>query len=198
MRVGLLGSGLTPAKLGTIFARVRHEVIFITHEARTNSGGWRATHKPRARRHGDVMSNKKIWFITGTSRGIDVDFAKAALGLFGFEFCTAYAASKFGLEGWMESLHAEVAPFDSHHYHRQPRVLPHGAPPEAIDELRRAVHRGYDERRVKQLEFWKAQNGQQSGDPAKLARALIMIGSQEPPPGRELRLANLVILRGGR
>ena len=29
----------------------------------------------------------------------------------GFEFCTAYAASKFGLEGWMESLHAEVAPF---------------------------------------------------------------------------------------
>src|SRR5512132_4389550 len=32
-------------------------------------------------------------------------------GLVGFEFGTAYAASKFGLEGWMESLHAEVAPF---------------------------------------------------------------------------------------
>ena len=29
----------------------------------------------------------------------------------GFEFVSAYAASKFGLEGWMESLHAEVAPF---------------------------------------------------------------------------------------
>jgi len=29
----------------------------------------------------------------------------------GFEFVTAYAASKFGLEGWMESLQAEVAPF---------------------------------------------------------------------------------------
>ena len=28
----------------------------------------------------------------------------------GFEFVTAYAASKFGLEGWMESLQAEVAP----------------------------------------------------------------------------------------
>src|SRR4029078_5864325 len=28
-------------------------------------------------------------------------------GLVGFEFGTAYAASKFGLEGWMESLHAE-------------------------------------------------------------------------------------------
>jgi hypothetical protein len=41
----------------------------------------------------------------------------------------------------------------------------------------------YDERRAKQLEFWKAQDGQQSGDPAKLARALI-IASQVPPPRR--------------
>jgi NAD(P)-dependent dehydrogenase (short-subunit alcohol dehydrogenase family) len=32
-------------------------------------------------------------------------------GLVGFEFCSAYAASKFGLEGWMESLEPEVAPF---------------------------------------------------------------------------------------
>src|SRR5512133_844127 len=31
-------------------------------------------------------------------------------GFLGFEFCSAYAASKFGLEGWMESLQAEVAP----------------------------------------------------------------------------------------
>jgi NAD(P)-dependent dehydrogenase (short-subunit alcohol dehydrogenase family) len=29
----------------------------------------------------------------------------------GFDFVTASAASKFGLEGWMESLHAEVSPF---------------------------------------------------------------------------------------
>src|SRR5580692_1849709 len=32
-------------------------------------------------------------------------------GLVGFEFGSAYAASKFGLEGWMASLHAELAPF---------------------------------------------------------------------------------------
>jgi NAD(P)-dependent dehydrogenase (short-subunit alcohol dehydrogenase family) len=29
----------------------------------------------------------------------------------GFDFVSAYAASKFGLEGWMESLHTEIAPF---------------------------------------------------------------------------------------
>jgi NAD(P)-dependent dehydrogenase (short-subunit alcohol dehydrogenase family) len=35
-------------------------------------------------------------------------------GLVGFEFCSAYAASKFGLEGWMESLEPEAAPFGIH------------------------------------------------------------------------------------
>src|SRR6185436_20544729 len=35
-------------------------------------------------------------------------------GLVGFEFGTAYAASKFGLEGWMESLQPEVEPFGIH------------------------------------------------------------------------------------
>ena len=59
----------------------------------------------------------------------------------GFDFVTAYAASKFGLEGWMESLQAEVAPFGISHDHRQSRILSHGAPHGAIDELRRAVHR---------------------------------------------------------
>jgi hypothetical protein len=39
----------------------------------------------------------------------------------------------------------------------------------------------YDERRAKQLEFWKSQKGQQPGDPAKLAQALLAIASQEPP-----------------
>jgi NAD(P)-dependent dehydrogenase (short-subunit alcohol dehydrogenase family) len=32
-------------------------------------------------------------------------------GLMGFEFNSAYCAAKFGLEGWMEALQAEVAPF---------------------------------------------------------------------------------------
>src|SRR6266571_798625 len=31
-----------------------------------------------------------------------------------FDFVTAYAASKFGLEGWMESLRVEIAPFGIH------------------------------------------------------------------------------------
>jgi NAD(P)-dependent dehydrogenase (short-subunit alcohol dehydrogenase family) len=35
-------------------------------------------------------------------------------GIVGQEFCTAYAAAKFGVEGWIESLAPEVAPFGIH------------------------------------------------------------------------------------
>ncbi|WP_368668047.1 SDR family NAD(P)-dependent oxidoreductase [Geobacillus sp. BMUD] len=35
-------------------------------------------------------------------------------GLAGFEYNEAYCASKFGLEGWMESLRHDVAPFGIH------------------------------------------------------------------------------------
>src|SRR5206468_2282877 len=38
----------------------------------------------------------------------------SSAGLVGVEFCSAYAAAKFGVEGWTESLQAEVAPFGIH------------------------------------------------------------------------------------
>ena len=50
----------------------------------------------------------------------------------------------------------------------------------------------YDERRAKQLDFWKARNGRQSGDPTKLARALIIIASQGPPPRRFIAGADAI------
>ena len=37
----------------------------------------------------------------------------------GFDFVSAYAASKFGLEGWMESLQAEVATVWHPHHHQR-------------------------------------------------------------------------------
>src|SRR3954463_8689001 len=42
--------------------------------------------------------------------GLVVTMSSTA-GILGQEFCTAYAASKFALEGWSESLTPEVAPF---------------------------------------------------------------------------------------
>ena len=118
----------------------------------------------------------------------------SAAGLVGFEFCSAYAASKFGVEGWMESLHAEVAPFGISTTIVNPGFFRTELLTEQSTQYAELSIQDYDERRAKQLEFWKAQNGKQSGDPAKLARALITISSQEPPPRRFIAGADAVAI----
>ena len=110
----------------------------------------------------------------------------------GFEFVSAYAASKFGLEGWMESLHAEVAPFGITTTVVNPGFFRTELLTEQSTNYAEPSIGDYDERRAQQLEFWKAQNRQQSGDPAKLARALIVIASQEPPPRRFIAGADAI------
>src|SRR6478672_2332844 len=116
----------------------------------------------------------------------------SSAGLSGFEFGTAYAASKFGLEGWMASLHAEVAPFGITTTLVNPGFFRTELLTEQSTNYAEPSIADYDERRAKQLEFWKAQNVQQSGDPAKLARALIAIASQEPPPRRFIAGADAI------
>jgi NAD(P)-dependent dehydrogenase (short-subunit alcohol dehydrogenase family) len=101
-------------------------------------------------------------------------------------------ASKFGLEGWMESLHAEVAPLGITTTIVNPGFFRTELLTEQSTNYAEPSIGDYDERRAKQLEFWKAQNGQQSGDPAKLARALIIIASQEPPPRRFIAGADAI------
>ena len=116
----------------------------------------------------------------------------SSAGLSGFEFGTAYAASKFGLEGWMESLHPEVAPFGITTTIVNPGFFRTELLTEQSTNYAEPSIKDYDERRAKQLDFWKAQNGKQSGDPAKLARALITIASQEPPPRRFIAGADAI------
>src|SRR5215207_5601588 len=93
----------------------------------------------------------------------------------GFDFVSAYAASKFGLEGWMESLHAEVAPFGITTTIVNPGFFRTELLTEQSTNYAEASIKDYDERRGPLVEYWKAQNGNQSGDPAKLARAIMTI-----------------------
>jgi NAD(P)-dependent dehydrogenase (short-subunit alcohol dehydrogenase family) len=110
----------------------------------------------------------------------------------GFEFVSAYAASKFGLEGWMESLQAEVAPFGINTTVVNPGFFRTELLTEQSTNYAKPSIADYDERRGPLVEYWKAQNGRQSGDPAKLARALITIASQEPPPRRFIAGADAI------
>ena len=105
-------------------------------------------------------------------------------GLIGFEFGTAYAASKFGLEGWMQSLQAEIEPFGIDTITVNPGFFRTELLTEESTNFAEGTIKDYNERRAKQMAFWKGYNGQQSGDPAKLAKALISISAQEKPPRR--------------
>jgi NAD(P)-dependent dehydrogenase (short-subunit alcohol dehydrogenase family) len=110
----------------------------------------------------------------------------------GFEFVSAYAASKFGLEGWMESLQAEVAPFGITTTIVNPGFFRTELLTEQSTNYAEPSIADYDERRGPLVEYWKAQNGQQSGDPVKLARALISIASHERPPRRFIAGADAI------
>jgi len=116
----------------------------------------------------------------------------SSAGLAGFEFCTAYSASKFGLEGWMEALHTEIAPFGITTTIVNPGFFRTELLTERSTNYAEPSIEDYGERRAKQLEFWKAQNGLQTGDPAKLARALVLLSNQEPPPRRFIAGADAI------
>jgi NAD(P)-dependent dehydrogenase (short-subunit alcohol dehydrogenase family) len=63
-------------------------------------------------------------------------------GIVGQEFCSAYAASKFGLEGCMESLRFEVEPFGIQTTFVEPGFFRTRPAHEGVHRLRRPLDRG--------------------------------------------------------
>ncbi len=105
-------------------------------------------------------------------------------GLIGQEFCTAYAASKFALEGWMESLTPEVAPYGVRTMLVEPGFFRTDLlTPESTSYAQPSID-DYIERTKQTVTAWNAMNGQQGGDPAKLATALVQLVSSDEPPLR--------------
>jgi NAD(P)-dependent dehydrogenase (short-subunit alcohol dehydrogenase family) len=113
-------------------------------------------------------------------------------GLMGFEFCTAYSASKFGLDGWMEALQTEVAPFGIETMIVNPGFFRTELLTEESTSYAEPTVEDYHERRTAQIAFWRSQNGKQGGDPAKLARALITLTDQDELPRRFLAGADAI------
>src|ERR671928_838465 len=115
-------------------------------------------------------------------------------GLMGFEFNSAYAAAKFGLEGWMESLQPEVAPFGIYTTIVNPGMFRTELLTEQSATYAEPSIEDYAERGAAQQEGYEAQNKRQAGDPAKLAQALVMIAGQQPPPRRFIAGADAVAI----
>jgi NAD(P)-dependent dehydrogenase (short-subunit alcohol dehydrogenase family) len=127
-----------------------------------------------------------------TQRSGHIISISSSAGLAGFEFCTAYSASKFGLEGWMEALQAEVAPFGIATTIVNPGFFRTELLTEESTQYAETSIADYAERTAAQQAFWRSQNGKQGGDPAKLAKALITIASAAPPPRRFIAGADAI------
>jgi len=103
--------------------------------------------------------------------GLVVTISSTA-GISGQVFCTAYAASKFALEGWMESLTPEIAPLGIRTMLVEPGFFrTELLTPESTSYAEPSIE-DYAERTTQTVAAWKGMNGKQGGDPAKLAAAL--------------------------
>jgi len=105
-------------------------------------------------------------------------------GIAGGMFCTAYAAAKFGIEGWMESLAPEIAPFGISTMLVEPGFFrTELLTPESTTYAQPSID-DYVERTRETVAAWSSMDGKQGGDPAKLADALVQLAELEEPPVR--------------
>ncbi len=127
-----------------------------------------------------------------------ITFSSVA-GLVGQDFTSAYSASKFALEGWMETLQHDLEPFGIATTIVEPgffrtELLVEGASTVwadlSIDD--------YAERTQATIAGWRSMNGQQGGDPAKLAAALVSIAGLEEKPLRWMAGADSVASAEGK
>ena len=134
---------------------------------------------------GPLNVTRAVLPVMRRQRGGQVITITSTAGLIGQEFVAAYAASKFALEGWMESLRFDVAPYGIRTMSVEPgffrtELLVEGAstiwPELSIED--------YAGRTAQTIAAWKGMNGQQGGDPAKLAAALVTLSDSGNLPLR--------------
>jgi NAD(P)-dependent dehydrogenase (short-subunit alcohol dehydrogenase family) len=100
------------------------------------------------------------------------------------DFLTAYAASKFGVEGFMEALSTELAPFGIKTMLVEPGFFrTELLTPQSTRYAEPSIE-DYAERTRATVAGWQSMDGKQGGDPAKLADALIQLVALDEPPLR--------------
>ena len=100
------------------------------------------------------------------------------------EFTSAYAASKFGVEGFMEALAPEVAPFGIKTMLVEPGFFrTELLSPQSTQYAGPSIE-DYAERTKQTIQAWQGMHGTQGGDPTKLAQALVELAALDEPPAR--------------
>jgi NAD(P)-dependent dehydrogenase (short-subunit alcohol dehydrogenase family) len=142
---------------------------------------------------GPLNVTRAILPIMRQQRSGQVISISSTAGLVGQEFVAAYCASKFAVEGWMESIRFDLAPYGISTMIVEPgffrtELLVEGSstiwPELSIED--------YAQRTSGTIKAWKSMNGKQGGDPAKLAAALVSLADSENPPERWVAGADAV------
>ena len=141
---------------------------------------------------GPMIVTRAVLPVMRKQRSGHIIAISSTAGLTSLEFCSAYSASKFGLEGFIQALQTEVAPFGINTTIVNPGFFRTELLTEQSTKYADNPIADYTEKREQLMQFWKGANGQQPGDPAKLAKALITISNEEKPPLRFLAGADAV------
>jgi NAD(P)-dependent dehydrogenase (short-subunit alcohol dehydrogenase family) len=136
--------------------------------------------------YGPMNVTRAVLPIMRKNRSGHIISISSIAGLLGTEYTSAYNASKFALEGWMESLSLEIAPFGIKTTIVEPGYFRTELLEPASTKWADTKIEDYAERSAVLRSAFEGVNGKQPGDPAKLAAALIMIASQSEPPKRWL------------
>ncbi|SOC58443.1 SDR family oxidoreductase [Ornithinimicrobium cerasi] len=100
------------------------------------------------------------------------------------DFLTAYAASKFGVEGFMEALATEVEPFGIRTMLVEPGFFRTELLSPQSTQYAEPTIEDYTDRTRQTVQAWRSMDGKQGGDPAKLATALVHLSALPEPPAR--------------
>ena len=141
---------------------------------------------------GPMIVSRAVLPIMREQRSGHIVAISSTAGLTSLEFCSAYSASKFGLEGFMQALQTEITPFGINTTIVNPGFFRTELLSEQSTKYADNRITDYDEKRTQLMEFWKGANGQQPGDPAKLAQAIITIANEKQPPLRFLAGADAI------
>ena len=142
--------------------------------------------------YGPMVVTRAVLPLMRKQRSGHIIAISSTAGLTSMEFCSAYSASKFGLEGFIQALQTEVAPFGINTTIVNPGFFRTELLTEQSTKYANNPIPDYTEKREQLIQFWKGANGQQSGDPLKLAKALVTIAAEEKPPLRFLAGADAV------
>ena len=116
-------------------------------------------------------------------RGLIVTISSSG-GISGQAFVSAYAAAKFGVEGWVESLTPEIAPFGIRTMLVEPGFFRTELLTEESTKYPEPAIDDYADKTRETVAAWRGMNGLQGGDAAKLAKALIQLAGLPEPPLR--------------